>query len=349
MHGEPLSESSIEFSVRPSGSKIFMSRVLSVFWHGVAPESLPPELETKDPRPSVFRAQVEFFARNYCPISVWDFLDIIETRRSVGSYARPPVLLGFDDGFRSVILNALPILVELGVPAVFFVVGDVIDKPDFIPWFVERRYMIRRARREHVVYRGVSLDLARRQARENAHHLTEVAFRGAQSEWERQAVLTEFAEVVGVPRPTVEDLDDDLQFVTREDLLRLGPSSILTVASHAATHRHLGDLDPDEQLHELTRSDTILQKLSPSYCQVIAYPAGCFNETTVSIAKKIYRAGFAVFQGASYRNSYAYPRVGLGDETVKELPYAVSALRMSFFMPLKKWLRIALPRARSHA
>jgi len=196
-----------------------------------------------------------------------------------------------------------------------------------------------------VIYRGISLDLSRRQAQVSAHRLTEAAFRGARSDRERQNVLSEFAELVDVPRPTVEDLDDDLRFVTREDVASLDQSSMLTVASHAATHRHLADLNPDEQQDELTRSDLVLRRNSPSYCPVVAYPAGCFNGATVSIARKIYRAGFAVSAGASYRNPYAYPRVGLGQHTVSELEYGLNPLRLNILVPLKTWFRVGLSRS----
>jgi len=315
-----------------------MVKILSVFWHGIAPDPLPPEFDSKDPGPSTFKAQVEFLAQRYHPITVWDFLDLIDGACSVSSYSKPPILLGFDDGFKSVIANALPILTQLGVPAVFFVVAGVIENPHFIPWFVQRRYVIRRTGRKRIMYQGISLDLASPQDRERAHRLSERAFRGATCEQEREAVLTGFAEALGVPRPGVEDLDCDLRFIADEDLRQLNQSSILAVASHATTHRHLGDLGLVEQQDELRRSDAILRRYG-SYCPVIAYPAGSFDSTTTSLAQEIYRAGFAVSSGASFGNPYAYPRVGLGRQTQRDLAYTLSPMRLRILVPLKKWLR----------
>jgi len=315
-----------------------VSKILSVFWHGIASDSLRPRLDSKDPQASTFRAQIEFLARNYSPISIWDFLDISDGKRSSQSLVKPPVLLGFDDGFRSVVLRGLPILTEMGIPAVLFVVADVIANPDFIPWFVERKHLIQRAHRARIQYRGVALNLSDRQDREKARKLSEAAYRSARSDLERENVLAELSEVVGIRRPAVDDLDDDLRFITEADLAKLDHSGVLTVASHAATHRHLADLDNSDQMDELLRADSTLRKYSASYCPVIAYPAGSFNVDTLTIAQRIYRAGFAVFAGASHANRYAYPRVGLGRETGRELAYAISAVRLNVLMPLKKWL-----------
>jgi peptidoglycan/xylan/chitin deacetylase (PgdA/CDA1 family) len=319
-------------------------KVLSVFWHGVASDALAGDGDSMDPPVSLFKSQVQFLIDRYTPVSVWEFLKIIDGGRPVESYPRPPVLLGFDDGFRSVIVNALPILVQLGVPAVAFVIAAVVKDPNFLPWFVERKQIIRRARHRRIVYRGADLDLNCLKGRAQAQRLVEAAFRAARSDEARQHVMTHFAELVGVRRPVVGELDDDLCLATSDDLARLGESSMLTVGSHAMTHRHLADLNNDEQRRELRDSDTVLRQHIAAYCPVIAYPAGSFSASTIALASETYKAGFAVFANASYRNRFAYPRVGLGNEVVSELPYVLGSLRLNWLLPLKQWSGTWAPR-----
>lgn len=314
--------------------------ILSVFWHGIAPDSLPAEFDSKDPSVSVFRSQLEFLIWHYTPISIWEFLRIVEDPDSVRSCPKPPVLLGFDDGFRGVITNGLPVLEELRVPAVLFVVGEIGTNPEFLPWFIEMKHIIRKAKHRRLVHLGVGLDLESHADRLRARRLTAAAFRACQSEMERQDLLRQLANNLGVRRPVPDEVDEDLRLVTAEDLARLGPSSILAVGSHAMTHRYLADLDYEDQLHELRRSDAVLCECSPAYCPVVAYPAGSFTATTIAIAKEIYRAGFAVFWGSSYRNRFAYPRVGLGQHSVGEVAYGLSPLRLNWLLPLKRWLHI---------
>jgi len=82
----------------------------------------------------------------------------------------------------------------------------------------------------------------------------------------------------------------------------------------------------------------LLRKYCPSYYPIIAYPGGAANADTISIAKHIYKAGFAVFLGSSYKNLFAYPRLGLGYDTVQDLDYVVSAKRLNYILPVKRFL-----------
>lgn len=314
------------------------TRILSVFWHSVESDSFSPDRVY--PTEHLFREHIKFLVANYTPISILDFLEIHEQKRSNDSYKKPPLLLGFDDGFKNVIHRALPILEEFRAPAVFFVIGAVLRNPYFVPWYVEVRHLIRRTTKKTLVYRGATLDLA---GQPNVMHLRSLfaaSFLACRSESDRQTLLQNFADSLGVTRPQAHDLDEDLQFVNGKDLAALPSSSLLTVASHAMTHRDLGILSDEEQVEELEVSDSLLRVQCPSYYPVIAYPNGSFNSKTLSIARRIYKAGFAVLLGASYRNPYAYPRIGIENDSVGEVAYAVSSKRRNYILPVKRFLHV---------
>jgi peptidoglycan/xylan/chitin deacetylase (PgdA/CDA1 family) len=93
--------------------------------------------------------------------------------------------------------------------------------------------------------------------------------------------------VLRVARPNGRDLDEDLQFVDREDLASLTSLSLLTIGSHATTHRNLGVLSYEEQVYELEQSDLLLRDHCPTYYPVISYPGGSSNRDTISIAKHL--------------------------------------------------------------
>jgi hypothetical protein len=154
-------------------------------------------------------------------------------------------------------------------------------------------------------------------------------------------MLTTLAKFLDVARPTASDLDEDLQLVTKEDLASLGSTSMLTVASHAMTHRYLDSLSHEEQVLELQQSDTLLRQHCRAYYPVIAYPGGAFNGDTVAIASSIYRAGFATFRGSSFQNRYAYPRTGLGYLTADDLNHRINPTTTNFILPLKRILYAA--------
>ena len=151
--------------------------VLSVFWHRIESDSTPPEhLDGTASTVSAFRDHIRFLTSKYTPISIVEFLRIASNRNLIRSYPKPPILLGFDDGFKSVITNALPILSEFGAPAVFFIAGEILKDPDFVPWFVEMKHVIRRAEPRNVVYRDVRLNLAWREDQARLRRLVAACF-----------------------------------------------------------------------------------------------------------------------------------------------------------------------------
>lgn len=313
-------------------------KILSVFWHSVESDSFSPDRVY--PTERLFREQLRFLLANYTPISILDFLQIQKHKRSIYSYTKRPVLLGFDDGFKNVIRWALPVLEEFKAPAVFFVIGEILRNPYFVPWYIEVRHLIRKTTKKTLIYRGATLDLAGRADVMQLRGLFAASFLACRSESERQTLLQNFAASLGVTRPEADDLDEDLQFVKSADLASLPSSSLLTVASHAMTHRDLATLTYEEQVHELEHSHSLLGEQCPSYYPVIAYPNGSFNSKTVSIARRIYKAGFAVLLGASYRNLYAYPRLGLENHSVAEVAYVVSFKRRNYILPVKRLLHL---------
>jgi peptidoglycan/xylan/chitin deacetylase (PgdA/CDA1 family) len=316
-------------------------RPISIFWHSIDPDSISPDHQDgTNSTVSMFRDQIEFLLDKHIPISVCQFVDIIHNPDLIGSYRKRPVLLGFDDGFRNVITQALPILKEFQIPAVFFVIGEVLRNPAFVPWFIEFKYLIRRTERKRVDYEHVHFDLSSRNDYVRIAHLFDATFKACRSEPDRQSLLTTFAELLDVRRPTAWNLDEDLRFVTREDLTALGSSSLLTVASHAMTHRYLDSLSYAEQVAELEQSDVLLRHYCPSYYPVLSYPGGSFNRDTIAIAKQIYKFGFAVFLGASYSNRYAYPRTGINHASVQDVAYCISPKRLNYLLPLKRLLHV---------
>jgi hypothetical protein len=154
-------------------------------------------------------------------------------------------------------------------------------------------------------------------------------------------VLAELAGLLQVKRPAASGLDEDLRFVSLEDLAALDSGTPLTVASHAMTHRNLGSLTYSEQVYELEQSHRLLHRHCPSYYPVLSYPDGSFNRDTIAVARGIYKFGFAVFLGSSYQDHYAYPRHSLCDIGTEELKYTLSPFRTSCLLPMKKLLHYA--------
>lgn len=317
-------------------------RMLSVYWHNVRPDSTcEPHEERLDPSVCMFKDHLRFIAEKYTPISIADFVDMVDDPRLLRKYKKAPVLLGFDDGFRNIVTQVLPILQEERVPAVVFVLGESLRYPEFVPWFLEVIHVLRRTQRRQIAWGGGTFDVTSRDGCLSFRNQFQSAIRTCRSDCDREALLTTLAESLDVARPTQSDLDEDLQLVTKEDLASLDSTSMLTVASHAMTHRYLDSLSHEEQVFELQESDMLLREHCRAYYPVIAYPGGAFNAETVATASRVYRAGFATFLGSSFQNRYAYPRTGLGYLTADDLNHRISPIATNFILPLKRILYAA--------
>ncbi|MBN1983543.1 MAG: polysaccharide deacetylase family protein [Chitinivibrionales bacterium] len=73
-----------------------------------------------------FRDQMQMVAKYFKPVSLSNYV----LKNPVSN--RPRVLMTFDDGNLSDYTEALPILIELGIPAVFFITIDYIGKPNHL-------------------------------------------------------------------------------------------------------------------------------------------------------------------------------------------------------------------------
>jgi len=67
---------------------------------------------------SEFDRQIKFIADNYPVLSLGEVLACLQQRRRL---ARPSVVVTFDDGYRDVLINAIPVLKKYNLPATFFV------------------------------------------------------------------------------------------------------------------------------------------------------------------------------------------------------------------------------------
>ncbi len=311
-------------------------RVLSLFWHNVHPDS-SPDPDGASPTASHFRSQLAYILNRFQPISLDDFLAVQNRRGVLKPGRRPPVLLAFDDGFRNVLEVGLPILQEFDAPAVLFTLGQVVKTPNFVPWYVERKYLLEITPRQRV--RFLNRDYDRSDA------VGEAALRRAvyeevlacQSNDDRQRLMDEFASSLGRTRPHSSDLPMEDRFVTREDLARLDESAGLTIASHAMTHWPLSTLSAEEQVCELRASHEILKDATRCYRPVVSYPNGSFDQSTLEAARQFYEMGFAVIDGSGYRRRFAYPRLGLG-ANANDVSAVINPVRLHLKLPVKRIL-----------
>jgi peptidoglycan/xylan/chitin deacetylase (PgdA/CDA1 family) len=187
------------------------------------------------------------------------------------------IALTFDDGLRSNVEVAYPILRRLGLHATFFVCPGLIDAGRWL-WNHEARARLRRLGAgaeaiERLVEHMKTLDLPSRRAVE-------------------RRIEDETPEF----RPTPEE-HDACDLAGWEALERLDPE-VVAIGSHSMTHPILSSLAPEEAEAEICGSREALERRLGRPVELFCYPNGNVDAAALALARRTYRVAVTVEPGA---------------------------------------------------
>jgi peptidoglycan/xylan/chitin deacetylase (PgdA/CDA1 family) len=200
---------------------------------------------------------------------------------------RARVALTFDDGLRSNVEVAYPILRKLGLAATFFVCPGLIERGQWL-WNHEARERLR------------SLD---------PQALAELAQRiggpnGVEPivEWMKTLAIGVRRQVEGEIRaatpgfkPTDEQRND-FELAGWRELERLDPQTV-TIGSHTMTHPILTSLNEEETESETRDSRATLEQRLGREVSIFCYPNGDLNDAALSSARRHYRTAVTTETG----------------------------------------------------
>ena len=312
-----------------------MRKIPCIFFHNVLERREASDVyHAKQLTANELAAALEFVKTRYEPISIDTFLDLALDRRRV-TLSKPPIFISFDDGHRGTFVRGAKVLAELKVPALVFVLGRVMVDPAFVPPYIEFCHLVRGAGAKRATFRGREISLQ-----------SPGDYQWLRSQWLTVRAdtcgpfLEELSRALGATRPRLADLPDDLAYVTADELRRHSGHEYLRVASHAMSHLPLAWLPSAAQANELRQSHEILSGILDDYRPVVSYPDGSHDATARQSAAKIYQFGFAVKNGADWRDPFAYPRDCIATGDIKEIRYHFSRRRKWLVLPAKKVLGI---------
>ena len=207
--------------------------------------------------------QLRYLARRF---------DVVRLEEIAG--ARPgAVALTFDDGLRSNVEVAYPILRKLRLPATFFVCPALIDARRWL-WNHEVRARLRSLGAaagaiEHLVEQMKRLDIA-----------------------SRRTVERRIEDETPDFRPSPEEREAH-ELASWDELRRLDPA-VVTIGSHTLTHPILTSLTPEEAEEEICGSRDLLEKRLARRAELFCYPNGDVDGTALGLARRAYRLAVTV-------------------------------------------------------
>lgn len=284
-------------AIRVLGSAARRPGLLTLAYHrvGVAAEQ-PFDDELFSATAEGFRAQVRYLRDHFDMVRVDDLLEA--TRSGHLSLKRPSALITFDDGYRDNCEVAMPILRELGVPAVFFVAAGYIDQPR-LTWWDRVAYIVKRTDRSVLELDypvALTIDLRTVARTQAIRHILRAYKRTA--EIDQQRFFERLGEHAGVP---VDDASLGRDLFMSWDQVRALSRAGMEVGAHTYSHPVLSRIPPQAQRLELSRAKERLEAETGTPVRLMAYPVGgpdAFGDVTKQLARETgYRLAFSYYGG----------------------------------------------------
>jgi peptidoglycan/xylan/chitin deacetylase (PgdA/CDA1 family) len=206
--------------------------------------------------------------------------------------AKPGVVVTFDDGYADNVMEALPALEEVGVPATFFISTGRLGTGDLFWWHQLEGVLLRdgvfppQFRLEDARYGRVwetTTPAQRRILYASINQLMQKVAPERQKDWLDQVRKWGGQGTAGasIHRP-----------MTRGEVERLAGSPWATVGAHSVTHSALSALSEEQQREEIFFSRKELQDITGAEISTFSYPFGRkvhYNKTSVRLCRE---AGF---------------------------------------------------------
>ncbi len=245
------------------------------FYHGISNESLPyispiyPLINTK-----TFEKELEQFLKKFEPISLDELLDSnsIFTRNK-----KPKLLLSFDDGLSSCYDYIAPLLLQKGIPAIFFVNSAFVDNQD-------------------LMFRYKAAILCSKMGSKKALEIS-YANRNLLEEWALELEI-DFKQLAISQKP----------YMNGEQILDLSAKGF-EIGAHSDSHPLFCEIDESQQWLEIERSVNFVKNLTQKTCRTFAFP---FHDQGVGIGlmeKAVNELGLSYFFGSSAFKKEPYPRL----------------------------------------
>ena len=277
--------------------------VVVLGYHRVAVMPSDPNLLAVSPEN--FRAHMEYLKQHF---------QIVRFGEDWSKVRKPAVAITFDDGYADNMIEALPVLEEVGVPATFFISTGNLESCDEF-WWDELERMV-------LADSNFPLSFVLKDSRYGKSWPTGTI--------EERKVLNRDLLQLGKIVNAEQRMDWFGQIrawggagspagqgnrpLKLDELRNFAKSKWVTIGSHTVTHSSLAVLSEEEQKYEIISSKVQLEKLLGREINVFSYPFGKrsdYDSTTIRICREAgYLKAATSFPGHCYRwtDRYQIPR-----------------------------------------
>lgn len=270
----------------------------AVTYHHVAEETAGYKYDpgVADATPAQFRRQMELIAKYCTPVGIDEVVRAVEG----APLPRNPILITFDDGYKSCRETALPILQSLGIPAVFFIATGFVNDRTLYWW--ERIALILSSAKQGSASLTYPLPLEVNAADPRTMRTLTAIVKDTHG-LDLERFLGELAQGLGVVWDAeLERMHANDLIMTWDDVRALAKAG-MNVESHSRRHRVLQTLDPASLAEDLLESKRDLEAQLDQPVRAIAYPVGRKISHLPAVRHAVeaagYKLGFTNMSGAT--------------------------------------------------
>ena len=262
--------------------------------------------------PDTFRWQLQYLSENY---------HINDVHNLPYEPGKQDVLITFDDGYADNYTNALPILEELHIPAIFFVSTGHLDT-DTEDWPNELAWLILEGTRYPEVFNADSFSFETRsfdQRLEMHRNIEKVLIHASNTQ--RNAIMEAIRQWADADN---RQKRKSFRMLSKAQLQALSRSPYATIGAHTVNHPSLGALCVEEQQYEILESKRVIERAIGQDVSFFAYPFGGFVDYSKDTIQILKHAGFQKAFSTTYKRKtiepspYEIPRVCISESTCQE-------------------------------
>jgi len=220
--------------------------------------------------PADLRTHIAYLCEHYTVIS----LEQLER----GDLPDRPVLLTFDDGYRSVYLDAYPILRARGLPATVYVLSSAVDNRAMV-WVNELNWFMRR-------HRDVTIPIVTSRLGLPATSDAEEVLAVLSDKYDRTLVTSLLVEIRRRTGVNAEALAVEADLYLTWDQIREMAQHGVSFGNHTATHPNLSRLSDADQRSEMSVCRDALQAHGLQ-CTSLALPFGVAGPASRRLAAEL--------------------------------------------------------------
>lgn len=231
--------------------------------------------------PSHFRNQLTQLGKHGQFISQQMLVDKLRNGKELPEKA---ILITFDDGLKEQMRFALPVLEELGIPAIFFVNSSILIEKEFLD--VHKIHLLRTVIDPESFSHEILAVLKMAGHEVDMQSITQKGVGHYKYDNPNTAALKyllNFTLDERLREQTINDLFEETFgsaieglhgafYMGRNDVVQLGEKGYL--GSHGHYHLPIGNLEEEEKISEIRKSKAILEQMSGTKIRGFSYPYG---------------------------------------------------------------------------